>query len=157
MRDGFAAWQATGAEVLRPYYLAMLAEVAARGGEVSEGLRLLDEALVAVDKSGERSWQAEVHRLKGELLLRQAGRGTVQPASIEDAEAYFHQAIEIARQQSARSLELRAVMSLARLWQQQGQRAAARELLALIYNWFTEGFDTADLQEAKTLLEELSQ
>ncbi len=92
---------------------------------------------------------------EGGVTAAAGWKGDCAAASIEDAEAYFHQAIEIAHQQSARSLELRAVMSLARLWQQQGQRAAARELLALIYNWFTEGFDTADLLEAKALLESL--
>ncbi len=156
MCNGFAAWEATGAEVLRPYYLTLLAEVAAHAGEITEGLRLLDEALKAVEKSGERSWQAEVHRLRGELLWRQATQRAVPLAATEEAEACLHQAIATARHQSAKSLELRAAMSLSRLWQQQGKRAEAYELLAPIYGWFTEGFDTADLQDAKALLEELA-
>jgi predicted ATPase len=109
----------------------------------------LAEALALVDKTGERWWEAELHRLKGELLRRRA-------SPTEEVEACFHQALDIARRQQAKSLELRAAMSLSRLWQQQGQRADARELLAPIHGWFTEGFDTADLQEAKALLEELS-
>ena len=94
-------------------------------------------------------WEAELHRLRGELLLQHTG---AQP---EEAEACFQQALDVARRQQAKSLELRAAMSLARLWQQQGQRAEAQALLAPIYGWFTEGFDTADLQEAKVLSEEL--
>src|SRR5262249_3776984 len=103
------------------------------------------EALAAVHTTGERYWAAELHRLKGELLLRRAS----PPA---EAEACLRQALDIARQQQAKSLELRAAMSLGRLWQQQGQRAEAYALLAPIYGWFTEGFDTTDLQEAKGLL-----
>jgi predicted ATPase/class 3 adenylate cyclase len=152
MREGFAAWEATGAEVLRPYYLALLAEVLAHAGQPDEGLELLDKALVVVDRSGERSWEAEVHRLKGELLLRQADRSGVWSAAIGEAEAWLHQALAIARRQEAKALELRAAMSLARWWQQQGKHREARELLVPIYGWFTEGVDTADLQEARALL-----
>jgi len=119
------------------------------------GLRLLTEALEAVDCSGERSWAAEVHRLKGELLLRQADRALLQSAATEEAEAWLHRAIAVARRQEAKVLELRAAMSLARLWKQQGKRTEAQELLAPIYGWFTEGFDTADLQEARALLKTL--
>jgi predicted ATPase len=155
MQQGFDTWQATGAEVLRPYYLALLAEALGKVGKPAEGLRLLTEALEAVDCSGERSWAAEVHRLKGESLLRQVDRALLQPAATEEAEAWLHRAIAIARHQEAKVLELRAAMSLARLWQQQGKRTEAQELLAPIYAWFTEGFDTADLQEARTLLQTL--
>jgi len=109
----------------------------------------LAEAHTLVEQHEERLWEAEVHRLRGVLLLRQTG--TPQ----EKAEACFLQALDVARRQQAKSLELRAAMSLARLWQQRGKRAEARELLAPVYGWFTEGFDTADLQEAKALLTEL--
>jgi hypothetical protein len=109
----------------------------------------LAEAHTLVEQHEERLWEAEVHRLRGVLLLRQTG--TPQ----EKAEACFLQAMDVARRQQAKSLELRAAMSLARLWQQRGKRAEARELLAPVYGWFTEGFDTADLQEAKALLTEL--
>jgi predicted ATPase len=149
MHQGLAAYRATGAEVRRPYFLALLAETYGKTGQPSQGLSVLTEALTMVDKTAEGWWAAELHRLKGELLLRQA-------SPTEEVEGCFRQALEIARPQQAKSLELRAAMSLSRLWQQQGKRAAAHELLAPIYGWFTEGFDTADLQEAKALLEELS-
>jgi predicted ATPase len=103
-----------------------------------------------VQNNGERFYEAEVYRLKGVLLLQDA------PASQQEAEEHFQQALEVARRQQAKSWELRAAMSLARLWQQQGKQAEAHELLASIYGWFTEGFDTADLQEAKALLEALT-
>ena len=143
VRQGLAAFRATGAELARPYYLALLAEAYAKVGQQEDGLTLLAKALATVHKTGERLWEAELHRLKGELLL---------PLSAEkhaEAEACFQQALEVARHQQATSLELRAAMSLARLWQQQSRRAEARELLAPVYGWFTEGFGTADLQEAK--------
>ena len=127
----------------------MLAEAYGGIGQAEEGLRLLAEALAWVDTTGERYCEAEVYRIKGELLLQQA------VSDVPQAEACFQQALAVARRQQAKSWELRAAMSLSRLWQRQGKRAAARELLAPIYGWFTEGFDTADLQEAKTLLEEL--
>jgi predicted ATPase len=150
MRQGLAALRTMGEEVGRPRLLALLAEAYGKSGQAEEGLRLLAEALALVDNTGERQDEAEIHRLKGELLLWQ----TVPDAP--QAEACFHQALTIARRQQAKSWELRAATSLARLWQQQGKRAEARELLAPIYNWFTEGFDTVDLQEAKTLLEALA-
>jgi len=122
---------------------------------------VLAEALAQVDKTGERFYEAELYRLKGELSLQsrqvetsQGKSGVRSPES--EAEECFQKAIDIARRQSAKSLELRAVMSLSRLWQQQGKIAEARQLLTEIYHWFTEGFDTKDLQEAKTLLEELA-
>src|SRR5262249_8607468 len=111
---------------------------------------LLTEALAQVHKAGEAWTEAELHRLKGELLL------SLSADNLAEAERCFHQALVIARRQHAKSLELRAAMSLSRLWQQRGKRAEARALLAPIYGWFTEGFDTADLQEAKTLLEALA-
>jgi predicted ATPase len=100
-----------------------------------------------VDKTGERIYAAELHRLKGELLLQQTA------PEVSQAETCFQQALDIARWQQAKSCELRAAMSLSRLWQQQGKRQEAQALLAEVYNWFTEGFDTADLQEAKALLQ----
>jgi predicted ATPase len=118
-------------------------------GQPAEGLPLLEEALVAVHSTGERFYEAELHRLKGELLLLATDKEA-------EAEACFQQALAIARHQQAKSWELRAAMSLSRLWQQQGKRTAARELLAPVYGWFTEGFDTADLHEAKALLETLA-
>ncbi len=107
-----------------------------------------------MDKTGERFYEAELHRLKGTLTLQSEVRGPKSEVERE-AEECFQKAIEIARRQQAKSLELRATMSLARLWQQQGKKDDARQMLAEIYNWFTEGFDTKDLQDAKALLEEL--
>ncbi len=150
MRQGMAAWQATGAEVDLPYFLALQAEANAKGGQVEDGLALLAEALVIAHRYNDVYWEPEVYRLKGEFLLQQAaGRD-------EEAETCFRQALELARRQQAKLLELRAAMSLGRLWQGQGKRGEAHQLLAEIYGWFTEGFDTADLKEAKALIEELS-
>jgi predicted ATPase len=150
MHHGLTAWRAMGIEAGLPYWLAMLAEAYGSTGQVEAGRRVLAEALTLVDTTEERWWEAELHRLKGGLLL------ALPTDNAAEAETCFHQALAIARRQQARSLELRAAMSLARLWQQQDKRTDARELLVPIYGWFTEGFDTADLQEAKALLEELS-
>jgi predicted ATPase len=150
MWRGHDAWQATGAELDRPYFLVLLAEAYGNVGQPNEGLGLLAEAWAVVDK-GERYWEAEWYRLKGELLLACAEEHDTE------AETCFHQALDVARRQHAKSLELRAAMSLSRLWRGQGQRAAAHELLAKVYGWFTEGFDTPDLQEAKALLAELGE
>jgi predicted ATPase len=152
IHQGLAAFRTTGGELNRTYYLALLAEVYGQGGQVDEGLRALTEALAGVQSGRERWWEAELYRLKGETLLAQAG--TTQKCA--EAAQYFHVALETARHQQAKSLELRAATSLSRLWQQQGKRDAARQLLAEIYGWFTEGFDTADLCEARALLAELS-
>ena len=150
MQQGLAAWRATGSETFRPYGLALLAEAVAQVGQMEEGLTLLAEALVVANATGERRWDAELHRLQGELLLaRSAEHGT-------EAEACFRQALDIARRQEAKSWELRAATSLSRLWQQHGKRTEAHALLAPLYGWFTEGFDTADLQEARTLLAALA-
>ena len=149
MQQGLAAWRATGAAVFQPYGLALLAAASAQVGQIEEGLPLLAEALTVTNDKGERRWEAELHRLQGELLL------ALSAEQYAEAEACFRQALAVARQQQAKSWELRAAMSLARLWQQQGKRAAARHLLAEVYAWFTEGFDTADLQDAKALLDEL--
>jgi predicted ATPase len=148
MRQGIAAHQATGAAV-GLQHLGLLAEAYGRGGQAEEGLTILAEALATVEKTGQRTHEPELHRIKGVLLLRQAVPDAFQ------AEACFQHALVVARRQQARSWELRTALSLSRLWQQHGKRAAARELLAPIYSWFTEGFDTADLQEARALLENL--
>ena len=152
MRQGLVAYQATGSAQKRPYNLALLADAYGSLGQTAEGLSLLAETLATVDRPGERGWDAELHRLQGELLLAQAGARQQVP----EAEACLHQALDVARRQQAKSWELRAATSLSRLWQQQGKRAEAHALLAPIYGWFTEGFDTADLQEAKALLEALT-
>src|SRR5205823_429376 len=130
-----------------PYFMALLAEVYGEEGQIEEALSVLAEALTVMEKNGKCNYEAELYRLQGELTLKSQGA--------EEAEACFHKAIEIARRQQAKSLELRAVMNLARLWQQQGKKQEAHELLSEVYNWFTEGFDTKDLQEAKALLAEL--
>ncbi len=153
LRQGVDNWRALGAEVSRPYFLAPLIAASGKMGQVEEGLKAVTEALAAVEKTAEHLWEAELYRLRGELLLkdREAGGGRK-----DEVEVCFWQAIEVARRQEAKSLELRAVMSLSRLWQGQGRREEARRMLAEIYGWFTEGFDTADLQEAKVLLDGLS-
>jgi predicted ATPase len=165
MQQGLSTWQAQGAEVGRTWSLALLAEAYGRVGQTEAGLTVLAEALAAVARMEERFGEAELYRLKGELLLR---AGPQPPASevvpldaprpLPDtaAEACFHYAVAIARRQQAKMWELRAVRSLSRLWWQQGKRQAAYALLAPIYGWFTEGFDTADLQEAKALLDALA-
>ena len=149
VRQGLAAHRATGEELIQPYFLALLAEACQHAGQTEEGLAVLAEALAVVDRTTERWWEAELYRLKGEFLLAHSA------AQHAEAETCFRQALDITRHQQAKSLELRAAMSLARLWQRQGKRAAARALLAEVYDWFTEGFDTADLQDARALLREL--
>jgi predicted ATPase len=149
IRQGLAAYRAMGVTMDRPEHLVLLAEASAQVGQTTEGLMTLARALTTLDQSDIRLWEAELYRLKGELLLQQ----TVTQA--EEAAVCFEQALAVARRQQARSWELRAAMSLTRLWQRQGKRIEAHQLLAEVYDWFTEGFDTADLQEAKTLLEEL--
>lgn len=123
-------------------------------GHACDGLAAVEEALTWVEKNDERIWEAELYRVQGELLLPQAG--ATERSEARDAEKYFHKAIEIAQRQQAKPLELRAVMSLARLWQRHGKQGEADTLLCEIYGWFTEGFETRDLVEAKALLEELS-
>jgi predicted ATPase len=150
MRQGLDAFAATGAEFLQPYWHALLAEACGKNRPPAEGLTVLEEALTLAEKHAERWWEVELHRLKGELLLAHPGSHPTE------AERCFRQALEVARRQQAKALELRAALSLSRLWQRQGQYAAARQLLAPIYGWFTEGFGTADLQDARALLEELA-
>jgi class 3 adenylate cyclase/predicted ATPase len=150
MWEGLAACRATGLELDRPWVLGLIAELYGQGRQSDDGLRVLSEALVLVDKTGERWYEAELHRHKGELLLQQSADNQSEP------ETCFQKALDIARSQEAKSWELRAATSLARLWQQQGRCQAAYDLLASVYNWFTEGFATLDLKEAKALLEELA-
>ena len=142
--------RATGAAVVVPYFCTLLAEVSAHLGHIEDGLQALAEAHTLVEQQEERWWEAEIHRLRGVLLLRQT------MTQQEEAETWLQRALDVARRQEAKSLELRAAISLACLWQQQGKHAVARELLAPIYSWFTEGFDTTDLQEAKALLAALA-
>ncbi len=149
IQQGLAAYRAVGGELGRPYFLCLLAEACIETGRLNDGLSALTEALAAADKHEEREHEAEIHRLRGELLLKQ------DDSNAAEARSCFERAIEIARKQSAKSWELRATMSLARLLSKQGKRDEARAMLAEIYNWFTEGFDTADLKDAKALLEEL--
>ena len=149
MQQGLAAYRAMGAEVLRPYFLVLLAEAYGKAGQIEAGLTLLAEALAEVATTGEHLYEPELYRLKGELTL------ALSAEHHADAETCFRQALDMAHRQEAKSLELRAAMSLARLWQHQSKRAEAHQLLAEVYGWFSEGFDTADLQEAKALLEEL--
>jgi class 3 adenylate cyclase/predicted ATPase len=150
LRQGLTDLRATGATLNFPYYCTLLAEVSAHLGYVEDGLQALAEAHTLMEQHDERWWEADVCRLRGVLLLRQPGTPQAE------AEPWLQRALDVARRQEAKSLELRAAMSLSRLWQHQGRRAEARELLAPIYGWFTEGFDTADLQEAKALLEALT-
>jgi class 3 adenylate cyclase/predicted ATPase len=186
MCEGLATRQRTGAQNYEPYFLALLAEAYGRGGNTAEGLRVIGKALEVIDKTDEHHYKAELHRLKGELTLQsQASLGQVagksrashrqvqnksktsqnksrtDPQSLTpdpqgEAEACFLKSLDVAREQQAKSWELRTTTSLARLWQRQGKIAEAHQMLSEIYGWFTEGFDTKDLQEAKALLEELS-
>jgi class 3 adenylate cyclase/predicted ATPase len=150
MTQGCSAFRATGAETFQSYALTLLAEAQGTRGEPETGLAGLTEALTVVDKTGTRWYESQLYRLKGALLLQQSSDNATE------AESCFHHAIAIAQNQQAKSWELRAATSLARLWQQQGKRAEAQALLAPVYGWFTEGFDTADLQEAKALLAALA-
>ncbi len=134
-----------------PYYLSLLAQVYQKAGRAEEGLASINEALAEARRHNERWWDAELHRLRGELLFM---RGADAPDA-SDAQAALLRAIDLARSQQARSLELRATTSLARLWHSQGRAADARNLLQDVYRWFTEGFETPDLQAASRLLAEL--
>jgi len=148
MHHGLAAYRATGAETLMPYFFALLARAYEIAGQIDEGLAVLDDALQIVERTGARWLGAELNRHKGQLLLRQ-GRS-------EATEELYRKALNIAVEQEAKLWELRAAASLARLRRDQGRHAEARELLAPVYGWFTEGFDTPDLKEAKALLDELA-
>jgi len=148
--QGLMTCRATGAESGRPYFLALLAEAHSAIGQAEAGLTVLSETLILVDTTSERWYEPELRRLKGELLLQQNSDNSTE------AEACFHHAISIAQSQQAKSWELRATTSLAKLWQQQGKHQEAYDLLAPVYGWFTEGFDTLDLKDAKALLDDLA-
>jgi predicted ATPase len=149
MRRGLADFRATGAEITVASHLVRLAEAFGKAGQPREGLAVLTEDPVLAEDKEERCWEADLYRIKGELLLDTGGTAS-------EVEELFNKAIEIARRQKAKSIELRVAMSLARLWQQHGKRVEAHELLADVYNWFTEGLETADLNAARKLLSELS-
>jgi class 3 adenylate cyclase/predicted ATPase len=147
--SGITAWRSTGATVWVPLYLSYLAKAYADLGQIDDAWRCIDEAIKTIETTKERWYEAEVYRLAGEIALKSPERAT-------KAEAYFEQALVIARAQQAKSWELRAAMIMARLWRDQGKRHQAHDLLAPVYGWFTEGFDTRDLKEAKALLHELT-
>jgi predicted ATPase len=148
MRHGLKVWRATGAALAETSYLALMAQVYGEAGQAEEGLRLLAEAFAAVEQRDERYFEAELHRIQGDLLLS-------RPAAETEAEACFLRATQVAHQQQAKSWELRAATSLARLWQKQGRQEEARRVLDPVYGWFTEGFDTLDLIGARSLLQSL--
>jgi len=147
LRSGSAAYRATGTEMWTPHFLALLARACEIAGKIEEGVTLLDDALQGVERAGVRWLAAELNRLKGQLLLRQGHS--------DAAEELYRKALSIAEEQGAKLWQLRAAASLARLRRNQGRRAEARDLLAPVCGWFTEGFDTGDLKEAKALLDEL--
>jgi tetratricopeptide (TPR) repeat protein len=150
IQQGLAVHQDMGIKMGQPYYLSLLAEAFCQAARPEAGLTVLAEALTLLATTEERWWEAEVSRLMGALQLQ------LPSPDVPQAEACFQKALDVARRQQAKALELRATMSLSRLWQRQGKREAAWQLLAEVYGWFTEGFATPDLQEAKALLEELS-
>ncbi|WNC94978.1 adenylate/guanylate cyclase domain-containing protein [Paraburkholderia sp. FT54] len=156
LRQGLADYEATGARLGRSYFLALLAQTYTSAGQCEAGQNALAEAIAVLQKTGERYYEAELNRLRGELLLLPTGGRTMSATDNEAAQTCFHEAIAVARRQGARSLELRAALSLARLWTGQGETRAARQLLAAVHGSFTEGFGTADLQQAKVLLDELA-
>jgi predicted ATPase len=149
LNSGIAAWRSTGASLFTPTQLSWLAAAHAELGQFDDAWRCLSEATTAIEASKENWYEAEVNRIAGEIALKSPEPDTTK------AKAYFERSLAVARAQQAKSWELRAAMSLARLWRDLGKRQQARDLLAPIYDWFTEGFDTLDLKEAKTLLDEL--
>ncbi len=149
LRQGLAKWREIGSEMLVTWCLGILAEACAKTERIKDGLDVVAELWAVIDRTGERLWEAEAHRLQGVFCLQ-------SPVSdLPQAEICYHQALDVARHQHTKSWDLRAAMSLARLWQSQGKRQDARDVLAPVYEWFTEGFDTADLKEVKGLLDEL--
>jgi predicted ATPase len=147
---GIAAWKTTGSTVFMPWYLSDLSRAHAERGQFDHAWCCIREAMAAIETTKESWYEAEVHRVAGEVALRSPDGGATK------AQTCFERALAVARQQQAKSWELRAAMSMARLWRDQGKPQQARELLAPIYGWFTEGFDTLDLKEAKALLDELA-
>jgi predicted ATPase len=156
LRHALDVYQTLGYCLIRPYSLGLLAEALGNVGQADEALTVLAEALATARRTGEHWYDAELYRLQGELMPQQTGSGVPSRQAESEAEACFLEAIETARQQGAKLFELRAVMSLGRLRTRQGRQAEARRELAEIYGWFTEGFDTKDLQEARALLETLA-
>ena len=175
IQQGLTLWQANGEKLGMTFWLALLGEQHAKVGEVEEGLSVIAEALAIAQTQELRIWEAELQRLQGELLWQRAAErvGRPSPAASRrstkttvratgpsslctEAETCFRRALDIARRQQAKSLELRAAMGLSRLWRQQGKGQAARHCLAESYQWFTEGFDTADLKQARDLLTQLT-
>jgi predicted ATPase len=148
LNSGIAAWRSTGANLFRPTQLSWLAAAHAELGQFDDAWRFLDDAITGIETSKERWYEAEVNRIAGEVALRSPDPDATR------AEGYFERALAVSRAQQAKSWELRAAMSLARLWRYQGKRDEARDLLAPIYSWFTEGFDSLDLKEAKALLDQ---
>ena len=148
--SGITTYQSTGSRVYLPFFLSHLSRAHAGLGQFDVAWRCIGEAMAAVETTNERWYEAEINRIKGEIALKLPQLGSSQ------AGAYFERALSVARTQQAKSWELRAAMSMARLWRDQGKRDEARDLLAPVYGWFTEGFDTLDLKQAKTLLEELA-
>jgi predicted ATPase len=148
LRTGLSAYRATGAEVWMPHHIALLAGAYEISGQIEEAVTQLDEGFQIVERTGERWLEAELYRQKGRLLLRQGHS--------KAAEELYRKAVSIAREQEAKLWELRAAMSLARLWRDEACRADARDLLVPVYGWFTEGFATPDLKKAKALLDELT-
>jgi predicted ATPase len=152
MRDGLEAYHVTGGEVLRPAFLGLLAGAYGRAGQIEEALSTLGDAQDLADKSEERWWQAELYRLKGELILKRTGSAISSSGEQEQAEKCFRQALDVAKAQKAKSFELRAAMSLSRMWMEQRKRSQAQHVLREVIEAFTEDFDTPDLVEAKELL-----
>ena len=150
INSAVAALRSTGTTVWFPFGLSYLAKAYAELGQFDDAWRCIGEAMTAIETTGERWFEAELDRIGGEIALKSPTPDAAK------AEAYFERALEVARRQQTKSWELRAAMSLARLWRDQGKVSEARELLAPVYGWFTEGFDTRDLKEAKALLEELA-
>jgi len=151
LTSAFTAYRSMGATLAMPIYLSHLARSYAKLDQFGDAWRCIGEALTAVAATKERWYEADIHRIAGEI-----GRMQPEPDAAK-AEAYFERALAIARKQQAKSLELRSAMSMARLWRDQGKRQQARDLLAPVFDWFTEGFDTLDLKQAKALLDELAQ
>jgi predicted ATPase len=151
LTSGITAWRSTGATLWMPLFLTYLTRAYAGLGQFDDAWRSIGNAMSAVEATKERLWEAEVLRTAGEIALK-----SPEPDAAK-AETYFERALAVAREQQAKSWELRSAMSMARLWRDQGKRDEARDLLAPVYNWFTEGFDTFDLKEAKALIDALAQ
>jgi predicted ATPase len=156
MREGLSAYRATGAKSFRPYHLSLIAEGNTALGHREEALEVIMEGLDWIAHADERFYEPELYRLKGAFAVQSEGMSPEYPQAGIDAERFFRRAIEAARKQNAKSHELRAAIGLGRQLAARGSRDESRAMLASIYNWFTEGFDTADLKEAKALLDELS-